>query len=174
MTLGDATAMAADERALELGHAQRRSWIFWAWFYGAALAITGAVDAMLSGLVGQDTSRGRETIFLGAPISAAGWLLTIGVRFSTKLPKPAKDLPRLEQGIRLTPGLVKVLVIAAVLIAAAMIFLTPRGTSLETLPYTGLLATAILSVAAGLARSGWLFRNSRQLYLRWLERRWGR
>ncbi|MGX5717171.1 hypothetical protein [Arthrobacter sp. MAHUQ-56] len=171
MTLGDATAVATDERALELGYAQRRSWIFWAWWYGVALAITGAADAILSGLVGQDTSRGVGMVLLGAPISAVGWLLTIGVRFSKKLPKPARDVPRVEQGIRINPGVVRVLVIATVLIAAAIVFLTPRGTSPETLPYTGLVATAILSLAAGMARSGWLFRNSNQLYARWLERR---
>lgn len=163
MTLGDATAVAADERALELGYAQRRSWIFWAWWYGMAVAITGAADASLSGLVGQDTSRGGEMVLLGAPLSALGWLLTLGIRFSKKLPKPAKDVPRVEQGIRINPGVVRFLVIATVLIAAAMIFLTPRGTSSETLPYTGLVAAAILSLAAGMARSGWGgFRRSLQ------------
>lgn len=171
MTLGDATAVAAEERALELGYAQRRSWIFWAWWYGVALAITGAGDAIFSGLVGQDTSRGVGMVLLGAPISALGWLLTLGARFSKKLPKPAKDVPRVEQGIRINPGVVKFLVIATVMVAAAMVVLTPRGTSPATLPYTGLVAAAILSLAAGMARSGWLFRNSSQLYRRWLERR---
>lgn len=174
MTLGDATAVAADARALELGYAQRRSWIFWAWWYGVALAITGAADAILSGLVGPDTSRGVEMILLGAPLSVLGWLLTIGVRFSKKLPKPAKDVPRVERGIRINPGVVNSLVIATVLIAAAMVFLTPRGTSPETLPYTGLVSAAILSLAAGMAGSGRLFRNSSQLYRRWLERRQSR
>lgn len=64
--------------------------------------------------------------------------------------------------------------IATVPIAAAMIFLTPRGTSPEAIPYTGVVAVAILTLAAGIARSGWLFRNSSQLYSHWLERRQGR
>ena len=56
------------------------------------------------------------------------------------------------------------------LITAALVLLTPRGTSPATAPYIGLVAAAILSLAAGMAPSGWLMRNSLGLYAGWLER----
>ena len=170
MTLGDA-AVAVDERAMAFGYAQRRSWIFWAWWYGVVLAITGAAEAGLSILLGQDPSPGMYMALLGAPLSVFGWLLTLGLRFSKKLPKPAKDVSRVEQAIRLNPGVVRFLVAAAVLVGAAMVLLTPNGRSPEALPCTALVVTAILSVTAGSARSGWLMKNSGELYSRWLERR---
>jgi len=107
---------------------------------------------------------------LGAAVSALGWLVTLGVRFSAKPPKPASDIPRVEQAIRINPTVIKVSVIGAVLIAAGLILLTPNGRSPEVLPIVGLIAAAQLSIAAGVAYSGWLLKNSGELYARWLER----
>lgn len=171
MTLGEVAETPAHERALAFGYGQRRSWLFWAWWYGAVLAITGCVDAVLSGLVGQGTERGITMVVLGGALSVLGWLATLGLRFSKKPPKPARYLPRVEQAIRINPGVVGFLVVAAMLITAALVFLTPKGTSSETLPYIGLVAAAILSLAGGMARSGWLMKNSDQLYSHWLGRR---
>lgn len=170
MTLGDATAADTDHRAMAYGHGQRRSWIFWAWWYGVTLAVTGSADAGLSGLFAQDTDRGILMMILGGIATAIGWLLTLGVRFSRKPPKPATDIPRVEQGIRINPAVVKFLVLATVLIAAALAFLTTKGATPETLPDIGLVAACILSLAGGMAYSGWLMRNSGELYSRWLER----
>ena len=134
------------------------------------IAIPGAVDAGLSGFLGQDPERGVITMALGAAVSALGWLVTLGVRFSAKPPKPASDIPRVEQAIRINPTVIKVSVIGAVLIAAGLILLTPNGRSPEVLPIVGLIAAAQLSIAAGVAYSGWLLKNSGELYARWLER----
>lgn len=121
MTLGDAATLAAtDSRAQAFGYGQRQSWVFWAWWYGATLAIPGAVDAGLSGFLGQESDRGIFLTILGAAGSALGWLLTLGVRFSRKTPKPASDIPRVEQSIRINPGVIKFSVIGAVLIAAGL------------------------------------------------------
>ncbi|WP_146069263.1 hypothetical protein [Arthrobacter sp. ZGTC412] len=173
MTLGDtaATMAATDPRAQAFGYAQRRSWVFVAWWYGATLAIPGAVDAGLSGLLGQDPERGIFMMIFGAVGSALGWLLTLGVRFSRKLPKPASDIPRVEQSIRINPSVIRFSVIGAVLIAAGLVLFTPNGRSPQVLPIVGLIAAAQLSIAAGVAYSGWLLKNSAELYSRWLERR---
>jgi hypothetical protein len=93
MKLGDATAVATDPRAEAFSYAQRRTWVFFAWWYGMVIAIPGAVDAALSGLLGQETDRGIFMMILGAAISVVGWLVTLGVRFSRKPPKPASDIP---------------------------------------------------------------------------------
>jgi hypothetical protein len=172
MTWGNAAAVATtDPRAQAFGYAQRRSWVFFAWWYGAVIAIPGAVDAALSGLLGQDPERGVITMALGAALSALGWIVTLRVRFSGKLPKPASDIPRVEQSIRINPNVIKVSVIGAVLIAAGLILLTPNGRSPELLPIVGLIAAAQLSIAGGLAYTGWLLKNSGELYARWRERR---
>lgn len=171
MTLGDTTVEDIDLRARAFGYGQRRSWVFWAWWYGMTLAITGWVDAGLSGLLGQNMDRGIFIVVLGGIISAVGWLLTLGVRFSKKPPKPASDIPRVEQGIRIAPMVVKFSLIATVLILAALTLLTPRGLSLEVLPITGLVAASLLSITGGMGYTGWLMKNSGKLYERWLERR---
>lgn len=173
MTLGETTVVPADERALAFGYGQRRSWVFWAWWYGMVLAITGLADAALSLLVGQDPSRGIWMILLGAAVSVLGWLVTLGLRFSKKPPKPASDVPRVEQALRINPWVVKGQVGVAVLVGVALVFLTPNGRSPEVLPYVSFVVVAILSLAAGTARSAWLMRHSAELYQDWLERRQG-
>jgi hypothetical protein len=171
MTLGDAAVVAMDPRAQAFGYAQRRVWIFFAWGYGAIIAIAGAVYAALSALVGQDPETGTIMFLLGAGLSVLGWLVTLGVRFSRKTPKPASDIPRVEQGIRINPKVIKFSVAGAIVIAAALTLFTPNGRSPEVLPITGLIAAAQLSITGGVAYSGWLLKNSGELYARWLERR---
>lgn len=172
MTLGDAAVVAGtDPRALAFGYAQRRIWVFWAWWYGAVFFITGAVDGTLSAIVGQDPERGLFMIVMGAAFSVLGWLLTLGLRFRRKLPKPASDIPRVEQALRTNPPAIKTLVIVSVLIVAALITLTPNGRSQELLPITGLVAALLMSITGGFAYSSSLLENSNAIYARWLERR---
>lgn len=135
------------------------------------IAVPGAVDAALSRLLGQDPARGTITMALGVALSALGWFLTLGLRFRRKLPKPASDIPRVEQSIRINPGVIKFSLIGSGLIVAALILLTPNGRSPEVLPLVGLIAAAQMCVIAGLTYSGWLLKNSGDLYARWLDRR---
>jgi hypothetical protein len=134
-------------------------------------AVTAAVDAGLSGLLGQETERGTFVMILGAAGAALGWLLTLGVRFSRKPPKPASDIPRVEQASRINPGVVKFSVLGSMLILAALALFTPKGASPQGLPILGLIAAAQLSIAGGIAYSVWLMKNSGELYAQWLERR---
>ncbi|WP_406638237.1 hypothetical protein [Pseudarthrobacter quantipunctorum] len=171
MTLGDAAAVATDPRVQAFGYAQRRTWVFFAWWYGAVITIPGAVDAGLSGLLGQDPERGIFTMALGAGLSALGWLVTLGVRFSRKLPKPASDIPRVEQALRTNPLAIKVSVIVSVVIVAALILFIPEGKSHELLPIIGFVGATLMSITGGLAYSTSVLKNSGELYARWLERR---
>lgn len=99
-------------------------------------------------------------MILGAAISALDWLVTLGVRFSRKLPKPATDIPRVEHALQTNPGVVKFSVIGSMLTLAALAIFTPKGESPEGLPVIGLIAAAQLSIAGGIAYSGWLMKNS--------------
>lgn len=170
MTLGDAVETRTDKRAMALGFGKRRSAVFWAWWYGAVLAITGTADVTLSVFFGQTPDRGVLVLILGIIVSGLGWLVTCRARFSSKLPKPAADAARLEQAIPMYPIALKVcLIITAVLVAGLALF-KPGGTSPEGIPLLGVVAAAGLSIAAGMAYSGRLKTNSSELYGRWLER----
>lgn len=171
MTLGDATAVATDPRAEAFGYAQRRTWVFFAWWYGAVIAIPGAVDAALSGLLGEDTDRGIMVMALGAVLSSVGWLVTLGVRFSRKLPKPATDIHRVDRALRTNSPAIKLSVILSVLILAALLVFTPKGASPEGLPIVGFIAAALASITGGMAYTASLLKNSGELYAQWLERR---
>jgi hypothetical protein len=162
---------AADSRATAFGFGQRRSWVFSAWWYPAVLAMAGAVHAGLATVLGQSAEIGIVMLILGAVFAAFGWVFTAWPRFTRKPPKPASDIPRVEQGIRITPGMIRTMLIASALGIAALVLLTPMGGSVEAVPLLGMLVAVPLGVAAGLAYTGWLMKNSSDMYSRWLDRR---
>jgi hypothetical protein len=165
------TGTGADFRATAFGYGQRRSWLFSAWWYPATLACSGAVYAGLSMVFGQSAETGVVMAILGAAFAALGWIATAVPRFSRRPPKPASDLPRVEQGIRITPGMIRTVLVASALGIGALALFTPAGDSLESLPLLGMLVAWPLGIAAGLAHTGWLMRNSAGLYSRWLRSR---
>lgn len=162
---------ATDPRAPAFGFAQRRSWVFWAWWYPAVLAMAGAVNAGLATVIGRSAETGIVMAILGGVLATLGWVVTLGPRFTRKLPRPASDIPRVEQGIRITPGMIRTVLIAGALGIGALMLLTPMGGSLEAVPLVGMLAAVLLGAAAGLAHTGWLMKNSTELYSRWVNRR---
>lgn len=165
------TGTATDPRATAFGFAQRRSWVFSAWWYPIVLTISGVLHAGLAVVLGQSTELGIFMAILGAIFASLGWVFTAWPRFTRKPPKPASDIPRVEQGIRITPGMIRTVLIASGLGIGALVLFTPNGGSPETLPMLGMLVTLPVGVAAGLAYTGWLMKNSAELYARWLERR---
>lgn len=173
MTLVDATAVATDPRAEAFGYAQRRNWVFFAWWFGAAIAIPGAVDASLSGLLGQDTERGILAMALGAGLSSVGWLVTLGVRFSRMLPRPATDIPRVNQALPTNPPGHQSLGDRFCPDRSRLDPVHAGRQVQELLPIIGFVAAALMSVTGGMAYSASLLKNSAELYARWLERRTG-
>lgn len=153
------------------GFAQRRSWVFSAWWYPAVLGVSGAVQAGLALALGQSAELGIAMAILGATCSALGWALTAWPRFTGKPPKPASDIARVEQGIRITPGMIRTILIVSALGVAALVLFTPKGGSPESLPLLGMLAIWPLGLAAGLAYTRRLMMNSAELYGQWRERR---
>lgn len=166
---GPAMGVVPDGTAL--GFAQRRSLVFSAWWYPAVLGISGVVQAGLALALGQSGETGIVLAVLGAVGAAAGWALTAWPRFTRKPPRPASDIPRVEQGIRITPGMIRTILIASALGVGALVLFTPMGGSPESLPLLGMLVIWPLGLAAGLAYTRRLMMNSAGLYARWLERR---
>lgn len=171
MTLGDGIAVGIHQRAEALGFGKRRSTLFWSWWYGATLAIAGSAEAILSVVLGQAPDRGFIMAALGIVLSAMGWTLTARTRFSSKPPKPATDADRLEKGIPLYPRVVAASIVLTAAMIVVLVLFRPGGASPEGIPVLGLVAAAGLSISGGMARSGWLMKNSSGLYARWLERR---
>jgi len=160
-----------DSRAAALGFAQRRSWVFYSWWYPAVLGLAGAVHAGLALAVGEDPELGTALMILGAALSAAGWAVTAKPRFTRKHPRPASDIPRVDQGIRITPGIIWAVLIGTAVLVLALVLFTPKGASPETLPVLGLLVTFAAGISAGLAYVRRLMANSAELYARWLHRK---
>jgi hypothetical protein len=104
-------------------------------------------------------------------LSGVGWLAAIGPRFARADPKPAHDLARTEQNIRINPRVAIGMVAVMLLIVVALIFATPKGMSPEALPVLALLAVFPVPVAAALLYSTHLHRNRDRLYADWLGRR---
>jgi drug/metabolite transporter (DMT)-like permease len=154
-----------------LGFAQRRSWIFSAWWYPAVLGVSGAVQAGLALALGQSPEPGIVLAVLGAAFAALGWALAARVRFTRRPPRPASDIPRAEQGIRLAPVMIRTILIAGAVVVGALVLFTPKGGSPDTLPLLGMLVVWPLGLAAGLAHTRRLMLDSTGLYARWLERR---
>lgn len=72
---------------------------------------------------------------------------TSGRAVQPEASQPASDIPRVEQTLRINPGVVKFSVIGSLLILAALAIFTPKGASPEGLPVIGLIAAAQLSIA---------------------------
>ena len=166
---GPDTGVVLREEAF--GFAQRRSWVFSAWWYPAVLAVSGAVQAGLALALGQSPETGIVVAILGAVLAALAWAFTAWPRFTRKRPKSASDIPRVEQGIRITPIVIRTILLASGLGIAALVLFTPQGGSPEMLPLLGMLVIWPLGLAAGLAYTRRIMMNSGGLYAQWLERR---
>ena len=135
------------------------------------LAVSGAVYAGLAAALGQSAELGTVMAILGAVFAALAWAFTAWPRFTRKRPKPASDIPRVEQGIRITPIVIRTILIVSLLGLGALVLFTPQGGSPEMLPLLGMLVIWPLGYAAGLAHTRRLMMDSAGLYTRWLERR---
>lgn len=161
---------ALDPKGPAFGFSQRRSWVFYAWWYPAVLGLSGAVHAGLALLTQGDPELGVVLLIIGAVLAALGWAATAAPRFTRKLPRPAADIPRVEQGIRITPGIIWTVLGGTAVILLLLVLFTPKGASPETIPLLGLLAAFAGGIAIGLAYTRWLMKNSEDLYGRWLQR----
>jgi hypothetical protein len=158
-------------RELALGYAHRRARVFWFWWMGMVFAVPGAAQATVLAATGQNPENGLVLAGLGLGISGAGWLMAVGPRFTRSDPGPADDVNRAEQYIRIVPWTAVGMVAAMLVIVAALMVTTPRGTSPDVLPVLAFLAAFPLPVAAGMLYSRHLHQHRDRLYLNWLERR---
>lgn len=78
--------------ATAYGYAQRRSWIFFAWWYPAVLSIAGLLHAVLALALGQSAETGIGMAVLGAVLASTGWALTAWLRFTPNGASP-ENLP---------------------------------------------------------------------------------
>lgn len=152
-----------------LAYAQRRVWVFGSWWYGIILATSGAVHAFASVVMGSDPETGVIMALLGLGIAGVGWAVSAPIRFSRKQPKPAMDVNRAEQSIRINRGVViGSNVLMAVAIAVLAWIMKPDAAA-EGVPVLALLAVwAPMTGVLGL-RARRLLIERQPRYLTWLD-----
>lgn len=126
--------LSDDPRGPALGFAQRRSWVFSAWWYPAVLCLSGAAHWALSLLSGADPELGLVLFIMGTVLTALGWAATVKPRFTRKPPKPPADIPRVDQGIRITPGMIWTIPGGTAVVVLLLALLTPWGRLLKQSP----------------------------------------
>jgi hypothetical protein len=151
-----------------LAYAQRRVWVFGSWWYGAMLAASGAVHALAAVLTGSDPEMGTVMALLGLGLASLGWILSAPKRFTRKLPKPAMDVNRAEQAIRINRGVVIVsnVVMIAVIVALAWIMKPDRAP--EGVPVLAMLGVWAPMFGVLTLRARTLLVERQPRYLTWL------
>ncbi|MET0886073.1 MAG: hypothetical protein ABWX92_06445 [Mycetocola sp.] len=152
-----------------LAYAQRRVWVFGSWWYGIILATSGAMYALASALMGSDPETGVIMAILGLVIAGVGWVVSAPKRFTRKQPKPAMDVNRAEQSIRINRGIVLVsnVVMLAGIVVLAWIMKPEAAT--EGVPVLAMLAVwAPMCGVLGL-RARTLLIERQPRYLTWLD-----
>jgi hypothetical protein len=154
-----------------LAHAQRRTWVLGSWMYGAILAAAGAAYVLTSMGTGHDPETGTAMTILGAAIAVLGWIASARQRFTRKIPKPAMDVPRAEQAIRINKPVVVASNIAMAAIILALAVLAPRGTAPDVLPILAALSVWAPLLGVLILRSTRLLVERGARYDRWLQNR---
>ncbi|WP_426990103.1 hypothetical protein [Pseudarthrobacter sp. Y6] len=160
----------AQSREYASGHAHRRARVFWFWWMGMVFALPGAAQAAVLAATGQSPENGLVLAGLGLALSAGGWLVSLGPRFTRKAPVPAEDVARAEQYIRIVPGVAIAIVAVMLAIVVAMMLFAPKGMSPDVLPIMGFLAVFPVPIAAGMLYSRHVHRHRDRMYAKWLGR----
>jgi hypothetical protein len=154
-----------------LAYAQRRSWVMWSWMYGGITAAAGGVYALVALAAGTNPETGVGMLLLGLALAALGWLTSAPKRFSRKDPKPAMDIARAEQAIRINKGVAlgSNALMAAIVLGLALA--TPRGLTPDTLPVLAMLSVWAPLTGAGILRTRRLLMERGARYERWIQSR---
>jgi hypothetical protein len=163
------TAVEPSPDNYALAFAQRRSWVMWSWMYGGIIAAAGAAYALVALATGANSETGVFVLLLGLALAALGWLASAPKRFTRKSPKPAMDIARAEQAIRINKGVAlgSSALMAVVLLGLA--FGTPRGLAPDTLPVLAMLSVWAPLAGAGILRTRKLLVERVPRYERWLQ-----
>lgn len=153
-----------------LGYAQRCAWIFGSWWYGAILAASGAAYVLASTVTGHHPGTGTVMAVLGLAIAGLGWLASAPKRFTRKRPKPALDVHRAEQAIRINPGIAIGSNALMIVILVTLAFATPRGTAPDVVPILVMMSVFAPMAGIALLRVRAFLVNRQARYAHWLAR----
>lgn len=165
-------ARSAPEPTLDnyaLAYAQRRVWVFGSWWFGIILATSGAVHALTSLLMGSNPETGALMALLGLVISGVGWAVSAPKRFTRKQPKPAMDVPRAEQSIRINRGVVIVSNVVMAAGIAALAWMMKPDAAAEGVPVLAMLAVWAPMVGVLGLRARTLLIERQPRYTTWLN-----
>lgn len=159
-------------RDITLGFAQRKSNLFFAWFAPLALAVAGVLYALPAMAMGdtQDVETGFVAALIGLILSGLGWLVSAPKRFSKKKLKPATDIPRVDQAIRIHPGtrIANFIILGLIVIGLC---LSPNGITQDMISIGGLIIGIYAMIMLGMECSYRWLKNSGHYYEAWINKR---
>lgn len=154
-----------------LGYAQRRSWVMWSWVYGAMMAAAGSAYGLVATATGANPEAGVIMALLGLAVSVLGWLVSAPKRFSRKLPKPAMDVARAEQAIRINKGVAIGSNVFMAVVILGLTFGTPRGLAPDVVPILAMMSVWAPMTGVGILRTRALLAERGPRYEHWLQGR---
>jgi hypothetical protein len=159
------------QQRIATGYAQRRIWVFYAWWWPVIFTAGGLLYALPAAIAGnpQDLETGIIMFILGAVMSVLGWLMSLKPRFSKKEPKPATDMNRVAQALRIHAGVRLVNIIFLGLILIALVF-APNPNKQEILSLAGLFIGIYAATLIGMEYRYKLLKNSAMHYWNWKEK----
>lgn len=163
----------AEFEALALGFGQRRVVLLGAMLGGFVITGAGLGWLLGSALAGQPPAPGLVMAGVGLVLTGIGWLVTAGLRFTRKLPRPLTGGHEAATGTRtsvaggwVTFGLVLACVLAIVAFA-------PRGREPDVLAFLPMLLAIPLVMLLGFYRIRHIMDHRSELYAGWLAKRRG-
>ncbi len=156
---------------LALGFGQRRVLLLAATLGGFTIAGAGLGWMLGAALVDQPVNSGLIMIGVGLVLAGVGWLVTVGLRFTRKLPEPLRNGHKSAPSTRnsVAGGWVTLgLVLAGVL---AILLFAPRGREPDVVALLPMIVAIPVVLLLGFHRIRHIMANRNELYTNWLAKR---
>lgn len=159
----------ASFEALALGYGKRRIIMVGALLGGLCVTAAGLGWAVSSALLGMGAESGLVMIAVGAALVFLGWLATVGIRFTRKLPKPILDAKNMESNLRI--NVIAMWIVAGLVWAAclALFLFSPRGREPDAASLLPSFMAFPACLVAGVLYLQSIMRRRNDLYARWLS-----
>lgn len=157
-----------EQHAVAFGH--RRSLLVAGILGGLTISGAGIGWMLGAAAVAEPMGSGLIMTGVGLVLAGIGWLATVGVRFTRKLPKPVTNRQTIARSTRngVAGGWVTfILVLAGVL---AVFLFAPRGKEPDVLALLPMVMAIPTVMLIGFYRISHIMRNRNELYTLWLAK----
>lgn len=156
---------------LALGYARRRTLLVAALLGGLCVAGSGAAWAVTSVLLGGSAESGLVMAGVGAALAGIGWLVTAGLRFTVKDPKPLDNAKDMESSTGINVIAMWILLGLVWAACMALFLFSPRGREPDAVVLLPSFMTFPAVLLGGVLYIRGIVRRREQLFAAWLARR---